>query len=165
MENRIIQITPTIIGVVVPSNFIFFELPDMQLNPTILYCYSEEIRGELLEIKISDECNNFFYKIHGICTLPSLYFDFEIDKSWVTDNNTFGYPNYLYSNKGEVDFLCPTPKESFRTRIQKAIQDEGLLLVNPYDIKGQTFSNEHQNKWQESESKVIRGKLLIIEKI
>jgi len=77
------------------------------------------------------------YKIHGTSTLPELEFDFEPIMG----------------------------KEELKSLIQKAISDAGLLLINPIDIKGQTFSNEHQNKWQESESKVIRGKLLIIEKI
>lgn len=163
MENRTIQITPTIIGVVVPSDM-HISMFDYIERAGRIYLINHKNKDEIHISELDGLDYDDFEQI-GICTLPSLYFDFEIDKSWVTDNNTFGYPNYLYSNKGEVDFLCPTPKESFRTSIQKAIQDECLLLVNPYDIKGQTFSNEHQNKWQESESKVIRGKLLIIEKI
>ena len=40
-----------------------------------------------------------------------------------------------------------------------------VVPSNAYDIKGQTFSNEHQNKWQSAESKTVKGKILIIEKI
>ena len=120
MENRIIQITPTIIGVIVDDENDFYDLWNGVL------CCNKRLTS-ITDIK----------KIHGTSTLHELEFDFEPIMG----------------------------KEELKALIQKAIQDEGLLIVNPYDIKGQTFSNEHQNKWQESESKVIRGKLLIIEKI
>lgn len=141
MENNTIQITPTIIGVVVPNDAYDFEIRESFLAPNEL--------SDVLYRRSSIDANCLHsgippiefgkYKIHGTCTLPELEFDFEF--------NGFFHRIQL------------------RLDIQKAIYDAGLLLINPIDIKGQTFSNEHQNKWQESESKVIRGKLLIIEKI
>ena len=128
MENNTIQITPTIIGFIVPIDaheFIF-------INNKTRIGYKIDDRLFKLELPKGE------FKIHGTCTLPELEFDFEF--------NGFFHRIQL------------------RLDIQKAIYDAGLLPINPIDIKGQTFSNEHQNKWQESESKVIRGKLLIIEK-
>jgi len=141
MGNNKIQITPTIIGVVVPNDAYDFEIRESFLAPNEL--------SDVLYRRSSIDANCLHsgippiefgkYKIHGTSTLPELEFDFEF--------NGFFHRIQL------------------RLDIQKAIYDAGLLLINPIDIKGQTFSNEHQNKWQESESKVIRGKLLIIEKI
>ena len=141
MGNNKIQITPTIIGVVVPNDAYDFEIRESFLAPNelsdVLYRRSNIDTNCLLSgIPPIEFCK---YKIHGTCTLPELEFDFEF--------NGFFHRIQL------------------RLDIQKAISEAGLLLINPIDIKGQTFSNEHQNKWQESESKVIRGKLLIIEKI
>lgn len=141
MENNTIQITPTIIGVVVPSDAYNFEIRESFLAPNelldVLYRRSNIDTNCLLSGIPPIEFGK--YKIHNTCTLPELEFDFEF--------NGFFHRIQL------------------RLDIQKAIYDAGLLLINPIDIKGQTFSSEHQNKWQESESKVIRGKLLIIEKI
>lgn len=141
MENNTIQITPTIIGVVVPNDAYDFEIRESFLAPNelsdVLYRRSNIDTNCLLSgIPPIEFCK---YKRHGTCTLPELEFDFEF--------NGFFHRIQL------------------RLDIQKAISEAGLLLINPIDIKGQTFSSEHQNKWQESESKVIRGKLLIIEKI
>lgn len=153
MENNTIQITPTIIGVVVPNDAFGFKT-EYEDKYTFLYAhlkskpdnhsyFDEETfedyynMGVIAQTHREDGVPKF--KIHGTCTLPELEFDFEF--------NGFFHRIQL------------------RLDIQKAIYDAGLLLINPIDIKGQTFSNEHQNKWQESESKVIRGKLLIIEKI
>ena len=175
MENNTIQITPTIIGVVVPSDAYNFEIRESFLAPNelsdVLYRRSNIDTNCLLSGIPPIEFGK--YKIHGTSTLPELEFDFEVDESWVEKKwldktESYVYLDYTSINKNQY-FIMSTDfdnkEKSFRTRIQKAIYDAGLLLINPIDIKGQTFSNEHQNKWQESESKVIRGKLLIIEKI
>lgn len=162
MENRTIQITPTIIGVVVPSDM-HISMFDYIERAGRIYLINHKNKDEIHISELDGLDYDDFEQI-GICTLPELEFGFEVDESWVDYYKKFidkRYKDYL-DNSFVLNF---TKEDSFRTRIQKAIQDEGLLLVNPYDIKGQTFSNEHQNKWQESESKVIRGKLLIIEKI
>ena len=132
--NNTIQITPTIIGVVVDEKYTRFIIDEVDFYKGF-YLFGATEKGNYVSIE------KFYgkYKIHGTCTLPELEFDFEF--------NGFFHRIQL------------------RLDIQKAIYDAGLLLINPIDIKGQTFSNEHQNKWQESESKVIRGQLLIIEKI
>ena len=156
MENNTIQITPTIIGVVVDENARDFLIYENELS------YWGEIEPNL-EDWVDVILQNGKYKIHGTSTLPELEFDFEVAESWVESKwfiRIRFYKDYIKSKNNAI-----TKEDSFQTRIQKAIYDAGLLLINPIDIKGQTFSNEHQNKWQESESKVIRGKLLIIEKI
>jgi hypothetical protein len=160
MENRTIQITPTIIGVVVPSDM-HISMFDYIERAGRIYLINHKNKDEIHISELDGLDYDDFEQI-GICTLPSLEFDFEVDESLVVVSR---YYNNTYKNHIKEIKVCDTKEDSFRTRIQKAIQDECLLLVNPYDIKGQTFSNEHQNKWQESESKVIRGKLLIIEKI
>ena len=160
MENRTIQITPTIIGVVVPSNAYDINIYHAKNNDISTLCFAQKI--EILPCSFKNFDGN--WKLHGICTLPELEFGFEVDESWVDYYKKFidkRYKDYL-DNSFVLNF---TKEDSFRTRIQKAIQDEGLLIVNPYDIKGQTFSNEHQNKWQSAESKTVKGKILIIEKI
>lgn len=165
MENNTIQITPTIIGVVVPSDAYNFEIRESFLAPNelldVLYRRSNIDTNCLLSGIPPIEFGK--YKIHNTCTLPELEFDFEVAESWVESKwfiRIRFYKDYIKSKNNAI-----TKEDSFQTRIQKAIYDAGLLLINPIDIKGQTFSSEHQNKWQESESKVIRGKLLIIEKI
>lgn len=101
------------------------------------------------------------YEIIGLIETPNLEFDFEVENSCISEsgieNNIFlDYTNGLYR----------LPKEdSFRTRIQRKIQDAGLYLVNPICINGQTFSNEHKNKWQQAEEKTIKGNLLLIKKL
>lgn len=155
--KQVIQITDKILGVIVPIDATKFELFNKESLQTAILVIKEYSCYPLV-------IPNGDYKIHGTCTLPAFDFDFEVDEIWVKNTEEkltwkkyYNYHTRLYS--------LDSAKESFRTRILNAIYDAGLLLVNPIDIKGQTFSNEHQNKWQESESKVIRGKLLIIEKI
>jgi hypothetical protein len=161
MENNTIQITPTIIGVVVDEKYTRFIIDEVDFYKGF-YLFGATEKGNYVSIEKFDGK----YKIHGTSTLPELEFDFEVDESWVRNigNSTFIFGD-AYEDYMDEDWMLETKEDSFRTRIQKAISDAGLLLINPIDIKGQTFSNEHQNKWQESESKVIRGKLLIIEKI
>ena len=129
----------------------------------------------------------FDFKIHGTCTLPAFDFDFEVDESWVEKKkfnkgvfieDTYLYRDYLSSNEnmcfvGLPEYECRV--KSFKSKIQKAIQDEGMFVVNPYGEKEPELSdpNPHsqyyagqlyeQERWQSSESKTVK-KLLIIEK-
>ena len=132
MENRTIQITPTIIGVVVPSNAYDINIYHAKNNDISTLCFAQKI--EILPCSFKNFDGN--WKLHGICTLPELEFGFEVDESWVDYYKKF------------INYVRPNQQSSY-----------------PYDIKGQTFSNEHQNKWQSAESKTVKGKILIIEKI
>lgn len=126
----------------------------------------------------------FDFKIHGLIQTPELTFDFEVNDSWVnlwsiTRLEQFGYKNYLSSTNDNLVFDLSSKRESFRTRIQKAIQGAGMLLLNPYKKPdnyelwqkygsftqyGESLSI-HSQRWKESESKVVKGNLLLIEKI
>jgi len=93
----------------------------------------------------------FDFKIHGTCTLPAFDFDFEPIMG----------------------------KEELTALIQKAIQDEGMFVVNPYKKpdnyelweKYGSFTQYgesltiHSLQWQSAESKIVKGKILIIEKL
>lgn len=151
--NKLIEIMPTVFSVIVPGDAYDFEF----IHDKTRIGYKVDYRLFKIDLPKGE------FKIHGTCILPKLEFDFEVAESWVESKwfiRIRFYKDYIKSKNNAI-----TKEDSFQTRIQKAIYDAGLLLINPIDIKGQTFSNEHQNKWQESESKVIRGKLLIIEKI
>ena len=51
-----------------------------------------------------------------------------------------------------VNTYCyKTALDSFHS----ALESEIYWNVNPIDIKGQTFSNEHENKWQQSQEKTF----------
>jgi len=91
----------------------------------------------------------FDFKIHGTCTLPMFDFDFEPIMG----------------------------KEELTALIQKAIQDEGMFVVDPYgenkpqelvDYTGRKdgiIANSLElEQWKSSESKTVK-KLLIIEKL
>ena len=113
----------------------------------------------------------FDYKIIGLIETPNVDFDFEVQESWVRNigNSTFifgdAYENYL--NEEE---MFENIKDSFRTRIQKTIQDNGLYLMNPlglfdeFDKQIFNHSTGRLKLWQEAEEKTIKGKLLLIKK-
>ena len=133
----------------------------------------------------------FDFKIHGTCTLPAFDFDFEVDESWVEKKkfnkgvfieDTYLYRDYLSSNEnmcfvGLPEYECRV--KSFKSKIQKAIQDEGMFVVNPYKKpdnyelweKYGSFTQYgesltiHSLQWQSAESKIVKGKILIIEKL
>ena len=164
----------------------FFELPDMQLKPTLLYAYTHSIEGELKEIKISDGCNNFFYTIIRLINLPSMEFDFEVSDDMVSCNLSCSPSDYCKGGKCDINGCYKKDrKECLKTRIEKAIKDAGLLAVNPYGEEKPNYGNlgdffdaiENENmrqnylldrikEWQDAEQKVIKDKnLLIIKKL
>lgn len=61
-----------------------------------------------------------------------------------------------------VNTYCyKTALDSFHS----ALESEIYWNVNPIDIKGQTFSNEHENKWQQAQEKTFdRNRTLIFVK-
>ena len=133
----------------------------------------------------------FDFKIHGTCTLPAFDFDFEVDESWVEKKkfnkgvfieDTYLYRDYLSSNEnmcfvGLPEYECRV--KSFKSKIQKAIQDEGMFVVNPIEKPlsiyytpeygcqkyPQECYTEDIKKWQSAESKTVKGILLVIEKL
>lgn len=113
------------------------------------------------------------FEIIGLIETPDLNFDFKVDDSMVKNigNNPIitgnAYPNYI--NKYQ---FFETKKESFKSRIEKAIQDDGLYLVNPisnpFYIKqiGENMrTSTYIADWQFKEKKTIKGNLLLIKKL
>ena len=176
MKNAI-QITDKILGVIVPSDAYDFEF----IHDKTRIGYKVDYRLFKIDLPKGE------FKIHGTCTLQAFDFDFEVDESWVEKKkfnkgvfieDTYLYRDYLSSNEnmcfvGLPEYECRV--KSFKSKIQKAIQDEGMFFVNPYGEKEPELSdpNPHsqyyagqlyeQERWQSSESKTVK-KLLIIEK-
>ena len=112
--------------------------------------------------------NNRINEIIGLIETPNVDFDLEVDESWVeSSHHYFGmFKNYIIeSTNSHRRSQCFDKKQSFRTRIQRKIQDNGFYLVNPISINGQTFSNEHKNEWEQAEERTIKGNLLLIKKL
>jgi len=136
MENKLIQITDKILGVIVPSDAYDFEF----IHDKIRIGYKVDYRLFKIDLPKGE------FKIHGTCTLPAFDFDFEPIMG----------------------------KEELTDLIQKAIQDEGMYTVNPYENPMQNSDNGFYGfntrtgdkimKWQSAESKTVK-KLLLIEKI
>jgi hypothetical protein len=182
MKN-VIQITDKILGVIVPESAFDFNL----CNSNIIDYWKDFEGGRSGEIELPEGTTYKDWKIHGTCTLQAFDFDFEVDESWVEKKkfnkgvfieDTYLYRDYLSSNEnmcfvGLPEYECRV--KSFKSKIQKAIQDEGMFFVNPYGEKEPELSdpNPHsqyyagqlyeQERWQSSESKTVK-KLLIIEK-
>jgi len=173
MKN-VIQITDKILGVIVPSDAYDFEF----IHNKTRVGYKIDHRLSYIDLPKGN------FKIHGICTLPAFDFDFEVDeewveKKWLDKTESYVYLDYTSINKNQY-FIMSTDSDnkekSFRTRIQKAIQDEGMFVVNPYgenkpqelvDYTGRKdgiIANSLElEQWKSSESKTVK-KLLIIEK-
>ena len=78
--------------------------------------------------------NNRINEIIGLIETPNVDFDFEVDESWVEKeirwDSTF-YLNYIETkmlNELIKMFSLEDKKQSFRTRIQRKIQDVGIEL-------------------------------------
>lgn len=173
MKN-LIQIAPKILGVIVPEKASDFEF----IHDKTRIGYKVDYRLFKIELPKGN------FKIHGTCTLPNYDFDFEVDESWVLKeirkHEVYYYLNYIETKmlNNEINmFNLKSKEQSFRTRIQKAIQDEGMFVVNPYgenrpqelvDYTGRKdgiIANSLElDKWQSAESKTVK-KLLLIEKI
>lgn len=85
--------------------------------------------------------NNRINEIIGLIETPDLKFDFDVDETWVESIKQFSsvfitghsimYKDYMIINKNN-EFCLLMKEDSFRTRIQKAIQDieiKGNLLL------------------------------------
>jgi hypothetical protein len=84
---------------------------------------------------------NITYETIGLIETPDLKFDFDVDETWVESIKQFSsvfitghsimYKDYMIINKNN-EFCLLMKEDSFRTRIQKAIQDieiKGNLLL------------------------------------
>ena len=68
------------------------------------------------------------------------------------------YVDYNHPSRGAYTI---TATES----LLSALESEIYWNVNPIDIKGQTFSNEHENKWQQAQEKTFdKNRTLILVK-
>jgi len=184
MKN-VIKITDKMLGVIVPESAFDFNL----CNSNIIDYWKDFEGGRSGEIELPEGTTYKDWKIHGTCTLPAFDFDFEVDESWVEKKkfnkgvfieDTYLYRDYLSSNEnmcfvGLPEYECRV--KSFKSKIQKAIQDEGMFFVNPYgenrpqelvDYTGRKdgiIANSLDiERWQSAESKTVK-KLLLIEKI
>ena len=172
MENKLIQITPTVFGVIVDDDAYDFEF----IHNKTRIGYKVDYRLFKIDLPKGE------YKIHGTCTLPNYDFDFEVDESWVknTEEKLTWKKFYNYNTKM---YSLELKEESFRTRIQKALNDLGLYAVNPYGEKAPkavcliggmelmvrdsmtaNVNRKRFEQWQSAESKTVK-KILIIEKI
>ena len=107
------------------------------------------------------------YEIIGLIETPNVDFDFEVDDRWVERYFIAHFYNYLTDKEGIM-----SKKQSFRTRIQRKIQDAGFYLVNPmsnpFTTKqiGENYqTNTYIADWQFKEGLTIKGNLLLIKKV
>ena len=113
----------------------------------------------------------------GTCTLPLFDFDFEVTDKMASCSSSCSQSDYHKGGKCDRNGCYGKGKKGmFANKIQKAIQDEGMFVVNPYgenrpqelvDYTGRKdgiIANSLDiERWQSSESKTVK-KLLIIEK-
>ena len=115
------------------------------------------------------------FEIIGLIETPNVDFDFEVEDSWVeSSHHYFGmFKNYIIeSTNSHRRSQCFDKKQSFRTRIQRKIQDTGLYLVNPMSNPFTTkqIGENYQKhtyiaEWQFKEGLTIKGNLLLIKKL
>ena len=128
--------------------------------------------------------NNRINEIIGLIETPNVDFDFELKDSWVEKykpnyNDTDSWMEYydyindnFYSINVDVNDMYEGLTKSFRTRIQRKIQDAGFYLVNPmsnpFTTKqiGENYqTNTYIAEWQFKERLTIKGNLLLIKKL
>lgn len=131
-----IQITDSLIAIQVPK-----DVSDFWINNCGCIRYSKN-EGKVSSV-LEPEYLGFYaekekHQIIGLVQTPELTFDFDVLDEWVslmsiTRLNIFGYQDYT---KDEIidgikhnDYTLKTKADSFRSRIEKAIQDSG------FDIK------------------------------
>ena len=178
MENKL-KISDDLFGVLVPKNAIIDDCDiylDFDLDIYILQYPAEKI-DNFHALKLGKKNHT----IIGIVNLPSIKTngEFEIEEDWIDyiieDGITY-YRDFI-KNEFLIDFSA---FESFRSRIEKAIKDAGLLLVNSYgeeptpiidytgrsDNDGVELNTSEIRRWKSEEQKVIKDKnLLIIKKL
>ena len=171
MKN-VIKITDKILGVIVPESAFDFNL----CKPNIIDYWKDFEGGRSGEIELLEGTTYKDWKIHGTCTLPAFDFEFEVTDKMASCSSSCSQSDYHKGGKCDRNGCYGKGKKGmFANKIQKAIQDEGMFVVNPYGEKEPELSdpNPHsqyyagqlyeQERWQSSESKTVK-KLLIIEK-
>ena len=164
MKN-VIQITDKILGVIVPSGAYDFEF----IHNKTRVGYKIDHRLSYIDLPKG----NFI--IHGTCTLPAFDFDFEVTDKMASCSSSCSQSDYHKGGKCDRNGCYGKGKKGmFANKIQKAIQDEGMFVVNPYENPMQNSDNGFYGfntrtgdkimKWQSAESKTVK-KLLLIEKI
>lgn len=155
-----------------PTNLIAVEVAPDASN----YRFGEHLKSTLYWHDRNSGRNIYFpegsYKILGEVTKDKIGFDVEpyVETFGVTRFRWFGYKNYLLTNSAYQDFTCKTKEELFYSLLEA----NGLYFENP---EGESYPDRfaesdgtlqtldwHRNKWKEFEDKLIRGKLLILEK-
>ena len=170
MKNAI-QITDKILGVIVDENAYDFMFSSAQDDADLICKKGKSISY----IGTFHKCE---YKIHGTCTLPNYDFDFEVTDKMASCSSSCSQSDYHKGGKCDRNGCYGKDKKGmFANKIQKAIQDEGMFVVNPYgenrpqelvDYTGRKdgiIANSLElEQWKSSESKTVK-KLLLIEKI
>ena len=166
MKN-VIQITDKILGVIVDENAYDFMFSSAQDDADLICKKGKSISY----IGTFHKCE---YKIHGTCTLPNYDFDFEVTDKMASCSSSCSQSDYHKGGKCDRNGCYGKGKKGmFANKIQKAIQDEGMFVVNPVKLMdGKNISCEeeaeayHKNMtaFIEAESKTVK-KLLLIEKI
>ncbi len=172
MEN-VIKITDKILGVIVPESAFDFNL----CKPNIIDYWKDFEGGRSGEIELLEGTTYKDWKIHGTCTLPAFDFEFEVTDKMASCSSSCSQSDYHKGGKCDRNGCYGKGKKGmFANKIQKAIQDEGMFVVNPYgenkpqelvDYTGRKdgiIANSLElEQWKSSESKTVK-KLLIIEK-
>jgi hypothetical protein len=163
MKN-VIQITDKILGVIVPSDAYDFEF----IHNKTRVGYKIDHRLSYIDLPKGN------FKIHGTCTLPAFDFDFEVTDKMASCNSSCSQSDYHKGGYCDRNGCYGKDKNGmFANKIQKAIQDEGMFVVNPVKLMdGKNISCEeeaeayHKNMtaFIEAETKTVK-KLLLIEKI
>ena len=160
MKNAI-QITDKILGVIVDENAYDFMFSSAQDDADLICKKGKSISY----IGTFHKCE---YKIHGTCTLPNYDFDFEVTDKMASCSSSCSQSDYHKGGKCDRNGCYGKDKKGmFANKIQKAIQDEGMFVVNPIEVSGVIDADKYNDlveQWQSAESKTVK-KLLLIEKI
>lgn len=168
MKN-VIQITDKILGVIVDEKYTRFMIDEIDFYQG-QFLFAAKEKGSYCVIKSFDDK----HKIHGTCTLPAFDFDFEVTDKMASCSSSCSQSDYHKGGYCDRNGCYGKDKNGmFANKIQKAIQDEGMFVVNPVKLMdGKNIScgeeaeayNENIMAFIEAESKTVK-KLLLIEKI
>ena len=163
MKN-VIQITDKILGVIVPESAFDFNL----CNSNIIDYWKDFEGGRSGEIELPEGTTYKDWKIHGTCTLPAFDFEFEVTDKMASCSSSCSQSDYHKGGKCDRNGCYGKGKKGmFANKIQKAIQDEGMFVLNPIEVSGVIDADKYNDlveQWQSAESKTVK-KLLLIEKI
>ena len=160
MKN-VIKITDKILGVIVPESAYDFMFSSAQDDADLICKKGKSISY----IGTFHKCE---YKIHGTCTLPAFDFEFEVTDKMASCSSSCSQSDYHKGGKCDRNGCYGKGKKGmFANKIQKAIQDEGMFVLNPIEVSGVIDADKYNDlveQWQSAESKTVK-KLLLIEKI